>query len=379
MSVLPFIIKSCTNKNQRFNKSNLIIPILLFILISFIGLFKSADITVGFFGLKVMIEFTLLFFMAKDIFRKPDDIKKFITLLIMGALIMSLVGLIHFAFIPEVNKACYHGVCIPRIGTFYLGEMSGPGTARGSNEFAQYLLILIPFPILLLINKANKKKERLLYILIILLSISGIVLTLSRKVWLGLIFMVLFISLAKSKKIILGSIIILIVGSLLLPVFIVERMTSIFSIADQESINSNIHRINQWKETIETVSEESILFGLGTGMAGSTSLRSDSIKEILPHNMFLLIFAQLGLVGLLVFLTIYILMIKKAVSLYFSIKDSFNKAIVFSLLTSLLVILIIGMFGDVLEHTFLNMFFWLSGGLLCAIDSINKMDLEDIK
>ncbi|MCK5025727.1 MAG: hypothetical protein KAS15_04000, partial [Nanoarchaeota archaeon] len=64
---------------------------------------------------------------------------------------------------------------------------------------------------------------------------------------------------------------------------------------------------------------------------------------------------------------------------YFSIKDSFNKAIVFSLLTSLLVILIIGMFGDVLEHTFLNMFFWMSGGLLCAIDSINKMDLEDIK
>jgi putative inorganic carbon (HCO3(-)) transporter len=266
--------------------------ILTFVVAGIISVFVSPDKHAAIGVFKAFIVEPVLFFYAVSlIIRKPTDLTTPLNLLFLGAIVVSVFGILQYAtFIHLPLKFWGTGEEVERIVSVF----------DYPNALSLYLAPLIAFFLAAFIYDEKILNRRNLVIGLIVM-ISALILTFSRGAWLALALtiFVLLVNRYPLKRVLTG------VCLLTALVFVVPATRQrLFLIARDSSSNA---RIDLMTAALTKLEQSPIL---GNGLAGfRTTLAEQNFPgEILnyPHNIFFNFWLEMGILGLISFLGIII-------------------------------------------------------------------------
>ncbi|PUU87352.1 MULTISPECIES: O-antigen ligase family protein [Halanaerobium] len=292
-SLIFWLVKiGILRKDYKFIKTEYLIPILLFsasIFISGIGNWNNEILQSKFF-----YSFIFFFIVVNEIKEKKIIINLF-KLMLFSATIAALYGLYQKIFLG-----------INRVTGF-----------TSSLAFGNFMAVLVAFLSVYLIWGNLKKNQKLLFFVLDLLFLFNLIFTKTRGAWLGFLAAVFILGLLKGKKILLVSIIILLIIFISLPNVYTERFISSFNIEyDLKTNRSNTTRIGLWTSAVKMFMNNPIN-GVGYDQFKQAYINNYKIKGISPfshsHNNLLNFAAELGIIGLLSFLYLMFIVLKRLI------------------------------------------------------------------
>lgn len=294
ITLLLALLSSLTIANEfktlNYNKSITKIFI-LFTLLAYLSVFFSVWKSQSLLMLQgPMISLVILFFLISKSIQTTQHVKFYINILILNAAILA------FATI-SLNAS----------GRLSVGESYDP------NDLAMVLVTIIPF-VIVAINDASSWRK-IVFILTFGISIYAIMLTGSRGGFLGLMSVGIYFAFTKLPKVnkpntsrfSFKKILILIVLSIILVNFLPEsywdRISTIFSPEQDYNLTSSRGRIAIWTEGIQMMLEHPQGVGITAFSAAQGMLYGGYYQT--AHNTLILVGAELGIIGLILFLSFY--------------------------------------------------------------------------
>jgi O-antigen ligase len=239
------------------------------------------------------------------------------------------------------------------------------------NLYASYLVICLPFLSFLILT--NKKFKRLIYIFVLLIGLGTIIVLQAKAAILGLLvgsallLPLVLLNFRKQNKNIFRILLIggafLLISSLLVVFIFQEHFSLLFQTASVKE------RVLVWENTVNMICENTIT-GVGGGnwqlffpKYGLNSFHTVNEKIHLgyqtfqrPHNDFLWIFSEAGLLGIIAFISIFVAGFIGVFKSYKNSNSNIEKIIPLLFGLGIIAYLIISMFDFPLErseHVFL--------------------------
>jgi len=357
---LSYIIKVMLGK--RTLKLDLMdIVVALFALLMVFGGLVSAD-SASVAPMLVYVAFLLGYFLCVNLIRNTEWVDKCVAGIVISSVPVSLYGLYQNFF--GVTSAKW-------LDKNMFGSIEGRvvSTFENPNVLAEYLIMLIPL-LLALVILADTKRTRFAVFLALVFSLGCLVYTWSRGAWLGFMLGAAIFLLMYSKK----TLMVLIPGALAAPLVllvlprdnsIVQRFMSIGNMAD----SSTSYRVNIWRGVCDLVSDF---------WAGGIGIGYEPFRRVYPtysleaieaaphsHNLFLQILVEIGIVGLIVFLAAMFVYSKRTLSVFVS-ESRNRKLIPAALFCGTLSVLAQGMTDYIWYNYRVYLMFWLLIGLGAA-------------
>jgi len=244
--------------------------------------------------------------------------------------------------------------------------MAGLQASFGTrNGFGGWLAVMIPLFLGMVVSNQFLLKVKIGFAGLLILLITSLGLTSSRSAWLGLtlglLFILCYFFILLNKGFKIASLVLmplLLIGLFfVLPQTIKTRLDSISRIE-----NSSLLRINLWKESISMI-EDFPLFGVGLNAYSKVApLYSKGEGGYYPHNSYLHMAAEIGLVGLICFLWVMVKLFKLGIHTFKKTKDM----LLLGLLGSIVAFLGQSFFDVNLYALQLATLFWFVLGLAVA-------------
>ncbi len=239
------------------------------------------------------------------------------------------------------------------------------------NLYAGYIILLF-YPLFFVAIKEKSKKHKYFYFLELLLMLVSIVYTYSRNGWLSLILGCIVVSIIYNWKL-LFPLIAMMIGAVAIPA-VHERFNGVFV---------NDGRVKIWKVAVKAIEEHPIS---GIGIGNFQPFNNEYIiqhpefntgENILhTHNVYLKMFAELGVVGLIVFLIFSIVIIVKAVKVARNF-DGELKSIATGIGVTFFTFYLVNMFDNLLfASKIMNYYFIFIGILVTSIINIKSNKLN---
>jgi len=278
------------------------------------------------------------------------------------------------------------------------------------NYFAEYMIVPLPLAISLFFAARNRTHKILL--LVGIFTIAGsIILTFTRGSYLAIgissIFMFIlylvvqgkyFIKEHKKIFIIILAFIILVTFLFTLPNPLNEPGTAISKIKGRISITqltkdySLKRRFATWKFTAMMIKDHPMLgFGLGTFKYNSLNYQAKFFdqgenRSLYPygiadkaHNEYLQFWAELGMIGLGIFLWFIVTYFYYGIKLLKRLKDKYKQGIAIGLMGGVVAVLIDAIFGFPLHLPATLVLFWLFVGLIISLNHSEIHAGQEIK
>lgn len=281
-------------------------------------------------------------------------------------------NLIKLIYIPAFLEMIY-GIVQQITGfqlVFYTGELPRiEGTMGHPNILAGYAIMLF-FPLVFIFIKEKERNWRIFYFIELILLIINIVLTYSRASWIALVLGFLALGIYYSYKLLIPLVI---GGGIALFIPTVQLRLSQFT---DPSINSGRQRI--WTLAMKCFSEHPI-FGVGIGNYEAVHPQYVArFPELDPgeaiyhtHNVYLKIAAELGIIGVVIFIASIIFMYLRFIDIYK--KASEYKTLIVGILISFSVFFVaINLFDNLLLSPKIMNYYFIFIGLVYAIEKIEK-------
>jgi O-antigen ligase len=264
-------------------------------------------------------------------------------------------------------------ICLISLGSGGSGRL-GSLVLRNPNSFGNFLALVIPFCVsLLMYGKVQKGKKIFLACSSIVMFVN-LALTFSRSAWVGVFAGILCLSFLRPKKT-LFFLLCCIIGAVFFISPIQKRM-----IKDINDPGAQ-YRIIKAKIAYNRFKEHPIL-GNGLGSfhyeAQYSTIWAYRAHSTLENN-YLLMLAEGGIIEFLAFLYLMAVFMKKALALIKRIQPSFLHAALLGFLMSITSTLVAGMFEDTLFFPRNN---WLIGvfmGMVIAIERIHGEQLSGVE
>jgi len=242
------------------------------------------------------------------------------------------------------------------------------GTFENPNVFGEFLIMIIPLSFVSLIKSKRMGK----YGPLVSLFFMGLSLiyTYSRGAWLAFLvsFFLFLLFLHKGfMKISVIGVFALPFLPMVLPASIVNRLLSIGNMAD----SSTAYRVNIWVGTMRML-KDYWLTGIGTGtdiflsVYPSYALSSAAYAQH-PHNLYLHVLAELGIVGFICLLCVILLYFKRILSSAQNVKDRDTKLFLLALGAGIFAFLLQGLTDNVWYNYRIFLIFWSLLGLAVGI------------
>jgi len=348
-------------------KTELNLPIAFLVFFSFISALMSTSLSLSlesFFS--KFIELILIYFMVAETFCDEKRIKRVLLFLTASVVLI-----------------CIDGMYQNFTGVDFLRGFQTRGTGieasfGNSNDFGTWLIVMIPlFFGLSFFWKRDWIKFQDKYDWVsgwvkpVLCFLSGllficVILVSSRGVWIAVLLTLIFLGVIKSKKILLGVVILLLVVPFIVPDSTRERAVELVRPIEGKT-NEVQFRMKLWTEAVEIIKDYPVF---GSGLNTYTEVVQEYTPEgergIYPHNCYLQMAAETGILGLGAFLWMIL-------TLFISVLRSL-KRIRGELYSAFLVSLLAGLFGFLL-HSFvdtalyslqLSSLMWFVTGLIVA-------------
>lgn len=332
-----------------------------------VGFLSVTQIVTGFLYLVRFFEYILLYTVIFNLTKTNDAgfLKHVIAIMICSGFIFAILGLLQFKYFPDFSQFAGLG-WDPHfyrvLSTFFDPNFAG--------LFLTLTLILIIATILLV--RMNKLLTLLLAAVLPIIGLT-IVLTFSRSTYLALVVGLTVISFFKSKKIILGSLILVLLIFLFVP-RVQDRVIGALNIDETAKL-----RLENYSRTL-TIIKNHWLTGVGynnfryaqgfygflndkrgvLGTGGHSGSGSDS--------SLLLVFATTGVLGLIVFLIFLGSIFYKSIKLFYQL-EGHKKALHLSVLASLSAIIIHSQFVNSFFYPWIMLWFFTLLGITYGSNS----------
>lgn len=386
ITILSFIYYKLIHSEIKLKSGRLglyIIIYVLFALFSFLfGIYTGGDAATAFGAFKNYAIYSVFFFIVINIIRDKKQLDRLIKVFMLGGIL-----LIYFILFGILNGS---GLWIEYT------PLSTEGVRLLAPTHAFYLCIVILISINLVAYKKNYFGR--LTIPIILIQLLGIIVSLTRHLWLAMAFTFLlnFIflqgkykrNLLKVFSIQILFIIVLVVFYALFSFIITGSMPAIGTdfientISRLQSIDlstgdeSAFYRIFAWEKAWK-VFGESPIFGVGFGH----KLTFDyfgwpvtiQMREL--HNNFIGIALQMGIIGFLSFLAFNFIFLKQSYKLIKKVKDDLG-AYLLGFLGCYVLFIFSANFGTYFDINLFVIFFWIFMGGVMVIREIKMSELK---
>ncbi|WP_461246932.1 O-antigen ligase family protein [Treponema sp. R6D11] len=284
-------------------------------------------------------------------FTKKEIAGLFIAFALSGT-VVSLYGVYQRFFAQNVSDEWTDATMFGALGKRIYSTLENP------NVLGEYLLLAIPITFSLVWILKNKY-AKLLFLACTGIQAICILFTGSRGCWLALLFGMFIYALFVDRRLLWLGIIGLALAPFLLPQSIINRFMSIGDIKD----SSTSYRVAIWLSTIAML-KDFWHTGLGYGIANFGRMipfyMYSKIKMIEhSHNLYLQILCEIGIVGLIAFLSILVAFFAKSISAYNKSEKAF-KVLIVAVVSGCLAFLLQGMF----DYSFYNyrvlLLFWVT-------------------
>jgi O-antigen ligase len=258
---------------------------------------KAYNINYGMKGVFIFSMNLLLFYCVINTIKTPEDVEFILKWYLIGLLFQSTVAALQFTDV--IFK-------VPIIGEERAGEMywRKSGTFIHPNQCGMYHMIMLPLALRMIIGAVIGKntKKIILYSTIFLAGILGIFTTFNRGSWVGLAFGIIVMfgyhsfrkGNKKLKRVLLG---ICVAGVFVLGVFFVKYGDPL----TDRLFGSDVQGIRQGRGELQDASYNVIKANPVFGVA-PWNYQFHMTTVIFVHNLYLLLAAENGIIGLLFFL-----------------------------------------------------------------------------
>ncbi len=362
LSSISYFIKLIRGK-RIFKLEIMDLAVLLFLVTLFFSGTITAGGTAGYH--EVLISCVLMFgyFLVVNLMRTELWLKRCILALVGSGTIVAVIGILQYLF-GFLSLGAW-------IDQNYFPDIKGRAVSLfdNPNVLATYLIIVLPFTLLLL-AKARNLRERIICLFTVLVNLLCLIFTWCRGAWIAVLVILLIFALIYSKKTLrylFLSCFAIPFLPLLLPDSVVFRFMSIGDLAD----SSTMYRMYTWKGSWRV-----ILDNFWSGIGYGTS----AFQEIYPrfayagieaaahsHNLFLQILLGMGIGGLLIFLFVLLLTTQMNLEYMKNTKDIHSKWTVAAALCGIVGMLVMGLFDFVWYNYRIFFLFWAILALSCAV------------
>ncbi|MCK4309517.1 MAG: O-antigen ligase family protein [Candidatus Atribacteria bacterium] len=403
IGLMFWVLKIIDREEIRFTSTPLNLPILSFIAICVFSLIWSDSFFVSLKELPLFLAGPLLYFIIVNNIRGEKQINRIIGTVVLIGAALGIYGIFQY---NGIDFSFWKGN-VARLRVF--GFFGNPG------YFAGYLILPLSLAISLFFTSKNRNRK-ILFLIGILAIGTAIILTFTRSSYpalgVSLIFMFSLFLLSRGKNFLKGNkklfmillIVIIIAASLfIIPTPLNKPGTAISQIKRRFSITSITYafsfgrRIAIWKFTGMMIKDHPIL-GSGIGTFKYNDLRyqakffeqgdNRSIYRYgladKAHNEYLQLWAELGTIGLAIFLWLIIAYFNYGIRYLKREKDEQKQGIMIGLMGAVVAFLVDGFFWFPLHLTTNVSLLWLFIGLTMVMGlekkerSVNKTKRSNI-
>ncbi len=390
-------LKMVGREEFKFTSTPLNFPLLSLIIICTLSLIWSNNFFVSLKELPLFLAGPLLYFVITNNIYAERQISRILNILLIIGGLFGIYGILQ-----------YRGIDLS-LWIRNIGRQQVFGLFGNVNFFAEYLIIPLPIAVSLFFASQNKFKKILLLVAILAMGTS-LTVTFTRSSYLGfgvsLIFMAILFMTLQGKSFIKDNkkffIIILVAIIIITLLFIIPNPfnksgTIIYKIKSRISVSQFIQnsytirsRIANWKFTTLMIKDNPLL-GSGIGTYKYNSLRYQARfleqgqnRSIYPyvfatktHNEYLQLWAELGIVGLGIFIWLIISYFYYGLRFIKRVKSRYKQGIIIGLMGAVVAVLIDGIFGFPLHLPATIVLFWLA--LALTIVTIkSEVDAEEV-
>ncbi|MBV1759123.1 MAG: O-antigen ligase family protein [Dethiosulfatibacter sp.] len=178
------------------------------------------------------------------------------------------------------------------------------------NVFGEFLTLTLPI-VFAGFNLIRNKKVKVAYGSIFLLGMLNVLLTFSRGSMLAIFIVMVMIVIFKDRKYLPVLVLMLLVSPLILPSSIIERVLTIFQGGD----TSTSYRVSIYMASYDMLREHVFTgVGLGNFKVLYNAYAYSAAKSFHAHNTVLMVFIELGLMGLLAWLFMMFIWVREIFS-----------------------------------------------------------------
>jgi len=241
-------------------------------------------------------------------------------------------------------------------------------TFANPNVYGSYLLLAIPV-CLIMIHMSNRLLHKFYYIIVTGLLIYNLALTYSRGCYLALIAgLVIYIFFMEKRLITLFTAGIVFLP-FVVPASIINRFLSIANLSD----SSTSYRIYIWQATLRIL-KDFWISGLGQGIEAYNVVYPfyafSEVSAPHSHNLFLQVFTELGIFGLIVFLILLLSFFRTLLQLFQKTRNNKTKSFLAGFIAAAAAFLMQGMFDYVFYNYRVMLTFFIFMGIGGAMVNI---------
>ncbi|MCU0652504.1 MAG: O-antigen ligase family protein [Candidatus Omnitrophica bacterium] len=366
LMIAAFLAKKIIKKEPLIIKTAINLPLLFLFIITCVSLVHSINYRDSFKGGigRLAYDIFVVLIMASEIKERKHLIK-------IAAALFAGVALVSIDAIWQV----YSGKDFIRgYGTIAnLGLVRATASFKDANTFGVYLSAIAPliFGLTLFYFKMPKK---IFHLFLSALALLGIALTYSRPTLLAIYLIFIFFAIVKKKKVMLGGLIVL---AIIAPFFLPNSVKDWAKEVDYNPVRfmCNDDRIAIFRNSANMVKAHPIIgVGANTFMKNYKKYKENpeyrgivTSDYLYAHNNFLHMTAEIGFLGLFIFIWLLFNLFKEAAKIYKSLQDPYVKELSLVLIACLISFLINGLTESSLYYSRVAIIFWYLIGLLLSL------------
>jgi O-antigen ligase len=346
----------------------------------------SSNVHLRWYGFKSDFLFVFIYFAGRLIPLSAKNLRWLFATLVAVGIITAFLGILEVKLLKEdvFVKLGYTEYTQKHLGIIYKGryglaenfwaEFGERGQSRravsvymSSQPFAQSYLLIIPFALSLLVTKKNKR----LLSVGLLLMLTALLLTITRAVILTCLIEILLVGwmLKRSWTMkIIGFYLVVI----LLFVAITPNLTNFITRTLTFQGSSEKGHVTNWVKSLNFIQAHPFL-GAGLGIAGEASHRFKG-DAAAGESEYFVYAAELGLIGVGLYLFLFLSILKTGLKTYPNIKDVEMKNALISILACGIGLLIISGISHTRGAIFVYYVFWWLAGYLVKVTSERSLE-----
>lgn len=354
-----FIYHSQTKRALRFPH---FFPIALFQCIAFISAIRSKELLLGLWSFRSYIEFFALYIITVNTLTSNKD-----SILLLRALIVSSVGVSLYVLLGSIGQDIGVSSDFNPFGssTHIIGRIGFGDNFSSAGPLATYISLMMILSLCYMISV--KKRMSWLVISCLFTGIPVLLLTFERRGWvimaISIVFWGILTRYLRQTLTIIAAVTVIIVGILVLR----PNVLPLIHIKLAAGIDDRIHI---WASYIQEAADTYFL-GSGLSAAGTAALAFEETYRFTPHNFFLLLLVQGGILFTIAFVGVSSVILKNGFSVFMRSPNVENRAIALAGTMGIIALIINSLISDTLEIYPFNAYFWLLAAL-CVSDAENN-------
>lgn len=296
------------------------------------------------------LTYVFIFFVIRYEFNTQKLVKNLLKCYIFTASLLSIFGIIQFFTRIGLDKKFvvhYTGYTVVKIAT----------TMFNPNAYSAFLILFI-FPVVMLTIYEKNKKIKSMYGLISILVFINIIMTYSRSADLGVCIGAAVLCVIYSYKLIIAF------GGV--GIFTLFMPSVLDRVRDLTNTAENASRIKLWKTALMMIKDHPIL-GVGNGNYVSRydeyvnkykGLSYNAYTRYPAHNSYLKVESELGIIGIVSFLTILVTSLFRVKKLFMTTEDKFIKAFYMGAFASMIAFYFMNIFDNLFFVPMATTYFW---------------------